>query len=522
MTGRISKTLIILLCAGLQTWSFADLPPGQEKAQIPSTSRIDTTGRIIDKTDYPFENDPDVLGIWRSVDFVNEIDVFQPGKKHWRGALFLKKLIFIRNGKMKPMGTWTRSLVLNEQDKTASRYEIKTFDRVPYMFFEWKSGDYFLRHQKPSYYVLRKVSGPKKEDNISDNEKNDFQAIRPITAVKPFDDVRWKDMSKLILADRPTLPATLNFNQATLWPEASKMPAGCDPQQLLKNAMNPGLGIRDLHRRGITGKGVSVAIIDQPMFLDHPEFAGKVAEYYDTGCGAESSMHGPAVASLLVGKNCGVAPEARLYYAAVPSWKKDSDYYAKALEWIIQKNKKLSSSEKIRVVSVSAAPSGDATPYEKNTALWDSVCARAEKEGILVLDCTSHHGIIGPCWYNPADPENVTKCTLGFPGMAPEFSNPRLDCLYVPKSPRTVAEEYDKGKFAYAYWGNGGLSWAIPYTAGILALGWQIAPDLPAPRMRDLLLHSAYRTPNGVSIINPIEFIRQVKETKSAKHKGNS
>jgi hypothetical protein len=27
-----------------------------------------------------------------------------------------------------------------------------------YMFFEWKSGDYTIRHRKPSYYVLKKVS----------------------------------------------------------------------------------------------------------------------------------------------------------------------------------------------------------------------------------------------------------------------------------------------------------------------------------------------------------------------------
>jgi hypothetical protein len=38
--------------------------------------------------------------------------------------------------------------------------------------------------------------------------------------------------------------------------------------------MNPGLGVRELHEEGITGKGVTVAIIDQNMILDHPEFQG--------------------------------------------------------------------------------------------------------------------------------------------------------------------------------------------------------------------------------------------------------
>lgn len=53
-----------------------------------------------------------------------------------------------------------------------------------------------------------------------------------------------------------------------------------------------------LYQQGITGKGVNVAIIDQPMYLDHPEFTGKIAEYYDTSCGSESNMYGPVVTSL--------------------------------------------------------------------------------------------------------------------------------------------------------------------------------------------------------------------------------
>ncbi len=40
------------------------------------------------------------------------------------------------------------------------------------------------------------------------------------------------------------------------------MPAGCDPRKIMADAMNPGLGIRALHKQGITGKGVTVAIID--------------------------------------------------------------------------------------------------------------------------------------------------------------------------------------------------------------------------------------------------------------------
>ena len=50
---------------------------------------------------------------------------------------------------------------------------------------------------------------------------------------------------------------------------------------------------------------VNVAIIDQPLALDHPEYKGKIASYkiftpenYEMNV---SSMHGPAVTSFLVG-----------------------------------------------------------------------------------------------------------------------------------------------------------------------------------------------------------------------------
>lgn len=337
--------------------------------------------------------------------------------------------------------------------------------------------------------------------------------VQPLTSINEYDDVRCNNISGFDLSDRSNLPATLWFNKHTIWPEPAKMPQGCDPNQLMTAAMNPGLGVRQLHQDGITGKGVNVAIIDQPMYLNHPEFAGKIVAYYDTGCNAQSSMHGPAVTSLLVGTNCGTAPEAKVYYAAAPSWLQDAAYYADALDWIIQQNKNLPAKEKIRVVSVSAAPSGPGSPFVLNNSMWDDACARAESEGMLVLDCTSHRGIIGRCWYDSNDPENVTKCTPGAPGMDPWFE-PNI--ILTPSSPRTTAEQYYSNSFSYQYCGRGGLSWSIPYCAGVLAMGWQIRPELSGDRMCQLLFESAYVNPQGAKIINPQSFIELVRQIPSA------
>lgn len=337
--------------------------------------------------------------------------------------------------------------------------------------------------------------------------------------IQKYDDVRsfggrnfvkTKDVSSMDLSNVGEIIPTLWFNEKTKWPEAAKMPKDCDPKKILAAAMNPGLGITELHKQGITGKGVTVAIIDQPLYQDHPEFAGKILKYKDFDCKSTSSMHGPAVTSLLAGKNIGTAPNAKVYYAAAPSWLADASYYARALDWIVDENKKLPKNNKIRVVSISAAPSGPGSPFKKNSDMWDKSVAEAEKAGILILDCTQNHGIIYPCWYDINDPDNFKKCIPGFPGS--EWKIKSDGKIFAPTSPRTTAEEYDKGDCSYQYTGRGGLSWAIPYCAGVFALGWQINPEMTPTEAVDLMLKSAYKKDTSTNIINPGEFIKLIKQ----------
>ncbi len=457
---------------------------------------------------HPFVDDPEIVGYWKSVDFVRSIEDFDPNTKTSNGELFLKNISFLSGGRTSSFFAWTKDWILHSNGKTKAQYKIRQIDDKSYLFLPWLSGDVTKHGQKPHYYVLEKT-GARVAKGTS------FQAIKPIDSVKEFDDVRWKDLSKLDISSMPNLIPTLRFNQKTIWPEAKKLPAGCDPNEIMTGAMNAGLGVRQLHQQGITGKGVNVAIIDQPIYLDHPEFSEKIVGYHDTGCGTKSSMHGPAVTSLLVGTNCGTAPDANIYYAAAPSWTKDTAYQAQALDWIIEQNEHLSTSEKIRVVSVSAAPSGPGSPFEKNQQMWDRACRHAEAAGILVLDCTTHHGFIGKCWYDAEVPESVSQCTPG----DPKYGYHPTNRLLVPSAPRTTAEEYDKGDCSYQYCGTGGLSWSIPYCAGVLAMGWQIRPELKPEQMRQLLFESALVKKNGAKIINPQKFIDLVKNAKPDKAK---
>lgn len=142
-----------------------------------------------------------------------------------------------------------------------------------------------------------------------------------IISVKPYDDLRGFDNKKIFNEDEYSSDdiITFTFNEGTVLKGKEKL-----QDDIMNNGKNPGLRIRELHEEGITGKGVNVAIIDQNLLLHHPEFDGKIAQYYDTGCEQDEksgSMHAPAVTSILVGNTIGVAPDAKVYFAAAPSWK---------------------------------------------------------------------------------------------------------------------------------------------------------------------------------------------------------
>ncbi|MHC1682254.1 MAG: M56 family metallopeptidase [Clostridiaceae bacterium] len=127
----------------------------------PSTT-TNTSGEEVqirtDKIDYPFVNDPEVLGMWQSVDFVENIDSFNPDVQSWKGDLYLNNLTFKEDGKVDYKNlTWTKDLVINPNLKTASSYTIKEIGEIKYLFFQWKNGDYVERGATPWYYVLKQV-----------------------------------------------------------------------------------------------------------------------------------------------------------------------------------------------------------------------------------------------------------------------------------------------------------------------------------------------------------------------------
>jgi len=157
------KLKIVLLAIAMT------LPALFVAAQAVDLVNITTTeenGRLVDDINLPFVNDPDVIGEWRSVDFVRDPADFVPGVQKFQGGLYLGGFNFKAGGEMgvvpfapdgAPWYKWTKGVVTHSGDRTAERYEIRKIDGKTYMFYEWKSGDYTIKHKKPEYYVLKKM-----------------------------------------------------------------------------------------------------------------------------------------------------------------------------------------------------------------------------------------------------------------------------------------------------------------------------------------------------------------------------
>jgi hypothetical protein len=177
-------------------------------------------------------------------------------------------------------------------------------------------------------------------------------------------DLRTKDVSALDLRQRARDLDCAVFDSHTLWPPADRLPQGFAPARILAQSRNPGLGLRAVHAKGVTGRGVGIGIIDMPLLPDHQEYASRLRWYEFTqspghgGAGLPPPhMHGSAVASIAVGRTVGVAPEADLYFIATPSESPMTavlmpHFFAQAIRRLVEINRALPADRKIRAISL--------------------------------------------------------------------------------------------------------------------------------------------------------------------------
>lgn len=326
------------------------------------------------------------------------------------------------------------------------------------------------------------------------------------------------DLSQLDLSGpkgKKLLAKINGFDEKTTWPESlSKI-----KKEQLETSKDSGLGISELHKKGYTGKGINIAIIDQYLLLDHPEYQENI-KYYKEMESEEiyskhlySEYHAPAVSSLAVGKTCGSAPNAGLYFVSTGNSCYNNNNL-EAIKHLIELNKNLSDKEKIRCLSCSWGGGPNEEDFEKRMALFKEL----EETGCIVIGgYYSHHigryHVGGTKIQQDSDHLDTLEIDKIADRHIPEGKE---DIVMVPEHKRTFASHSG----GYLYEEIGGSSWTCPYLAGLVACALQANPDFVKQKgwqdkIWEKLLETAKATPNHKGkIVQPEAFVMSLIEGK--------
>lgn len=299
-------------------------------------------------------------------------------------------------------------------------------------------------------------------------------------------DFRYCDLSELDLSGIDLWESS--FSSTTVWPD--QLPENFSPEEILEGGKDPGLGIRALHQQGIDGTGVGIAIIDQALLTGHEQYKDNLMLYERVHCMDETAqMHGPAVASLAVGEDTGVAPGAKLYYIATTSghirddeYQFDTSILADCIDRVVEINQALPDGEKIRVISISRGFTDQDEGYDR---MMEAI-AQAEQDGIFVLT-TSPQQYTSFMLYGldrnmgqDADDLSAYHLSAWVSEDSYESLATKKHMLLVPSGGRTYASCTGVNEYECSY--TGGLSWGVPWLAGVYALCCQVDPDLTPER----------------------------------------
>lgn len=290
----------------------------------------------------------------------------------------------------------------------------------------------------------------------------------------------------------------LNWTDDVIWPQPDKMPNGFDPKQILEAAKYP-VEMHNVHSMGKTGAGIGIAIIDQRLYRDHPEYADQIKHYehIDSHIPANGTdYHGSLVAGCAVGKTTGTAPDANLYYfsASASEITKDGKrtlsrkYKINALKRILEINKTLPETNKIRFISCSWGTKDDL--YEPECRQIFEEC---ERNGIMIIG-----GAYKPTATTPIDKR--------YPSLDPAK-------VGIPTNGKTTP--FWQG--GYYYTRLGGSSSTFPYLAGVFACALQgntifCTRQNWQDELIEIMKQTATEHPMGGKIINPTGIVERVSQ----------
>ena len=369
----------------------------------------------------------------------------------------------------------------------------------------------------------------------------------------------------------------IRFSSETKFPGADKMPKGFNPHRVLENGKAPGLNIANLHAMGITGKGITVAIIDQPLNTEHIEIKDNIIHYESAGYPEhiEAQFHGTAVSSLLAGKTCGVAPDAKIVYFAAPGTKTKmaiaDENFQKVLRQYFPKNINFEETikdildgrhqideefrHKINKIIATLPPDIKEQAFSVKTEIdfthranalrkilfmnarlpqdkkisavsisWGMLGTDPEstklikkliESGVMVLTTDSPRFYGNKAAFTTID-RNMNSDPNDIKSYEAGFWKANKDNwherLLVPAGGRTIAGCLDYDDYIYCG-ANSGMSWSTPYLVGVYALAKQIAPNLTPHRFFEIAQQTAVS--NGKTgnnkIVQPQKIIQHLQ-----------
>lgn len=247
--------------------------------------------------------------------------------------------------------------------------------------------------------------------------------------------------------------------------------------------------------RGLTGAGVTVALIDTGADPGHEALAGRIVEFKDFVNNQTSAYddngHGTHCASLIAGggDERGVAPGAKLVVVKVMD--RDGACYLsdalKALDWCLENREKYG----IKVISFSV---GGEDPAD-GSSLLDEAVNRMVDKGLVMVVAAGNSGPAPSSIVTPGDAEKViTVGAIDGSGSVFDLSSrgpvangeikPDLVTLGVDVV-SALANSKDK------YSSMSGTSMAVPQVSGASCLLLQAEPDLKPSDVKRLLLKTA-------------------------------
>ena len=248
-----------------------------------------------------------------------------------------------------------------------------------------------------------------------------------------------------------------------------------------------------LHKQGITGKNITVAIIDSG-FSRHPDIdSSRILTFQDFVSNQNSLYddysHGTHVAGIIASSQIGIAPQCNIIPLKILDYNGQGsmDTFIEAIKWIIYHQNIYN----IQIVNISIGGNSPELKQKKNRLnLW---VTRMWEQGITVC-CSA--GNNGPTPDSIAAPGNCEKViTVGaYDGKHFSSAGPRTP--YISK-PELSAPGYHilslKPNGGYCI--KNGTSMSVPFISGACALLLQKYPALTNTQTKYYLIQSASSIP---------------------------